>query len=124
MEWTAPHPRRCPYPAEIEEARRKTEELDLQIANITNQINELTKIQLSLERERSNYQSFIAPFNRMPTEIICEIARHAVRQSTSPLALSRICGHMRDAVMGFKALWNHIFVTYHSSWKREHDVSL
>jgi hypothetical protein len=110
MQWTAPHPRRHPYPAEIQEGKRKIEELNPQIANLTNQIEELNKLRLLLEQERQNCQSFIAPFNRMPTEILCEIACHAVDQETSPLLLNQICAPMRDAVNGFKALWNHIYI--------------
>jgi hypothetical protein len=117
MQWTAPHPRRRPYPGEIEDGKHKIAELDPQIANLTNQIEELTKLRHSLEQERRNCQSFIAPFNRMPTEILCEIAWHAVGQETSPSLLNQICAPMRDAVNGFKAFWNHIYIKRWSSPK-------
>jgi hypothetical protein len=111
MEWTAPHPRRRPDPADIKEGRHKIEELDQQIVQVADQIERLTQIRLALERERLNCQSFIAPLHRMPTEILCEIALHAVHQGTSQLLLNQICSLMRDAVNGFKALWNHIHIT-------------
>jgi hypothetical protein len=115
MEWTAPHPPRRPYPAEIEEGRHKIEELDQQIAYLTNQTKEPTRLRLHLEQERRNCESFIAPFRRMPTEILCEIAWHAVWQGTSRLVLNQICALMRDAVNGFKALWNYIYITKDTS---------
>jgi hypothetical protein len=123
MGWTAPHPRRRPDPAEIEEERRKIEELDQHIGNLADQIAELTQLRLALEQERLgleqerlNRQSFIAPFRRMPTEILCEIAGHAVRQGTPQLLLNQICSVMRDAVNGFKAFWNHIYITKTSDY--------
>jgi hypothetical protein len=111
MEWTAPHPRRRPDPAEIKEGRRKIEELNQQILHVAEQIEKLTQILLALERERLNCQAFIAPLHRMPTEILCEIALQAVHQGTSRLLLNQICSRMRVAVNGFKALWNHIYIT-------------
>lgn len=111
MGWTAPHPRRRPNPAEIEEGRRKIEELDRQIANAAEQIEEIDQLKCALQQERRNCQSFIAPFQRMPTEILCEIARHAVYELTPPMLLNQICSAMRDAVNGFKAFWKHINIS-------------
>jgi hypothetical protein len=67
-------------------------------------------LRLALEQERLNRQSFITPFQSVPTEILCEIVRHAIGAGIPALRLNRICSQMRDVVNGFKELWSHIYI--------------
>lgn len=109
--WREPHPRRAPTLDEIREYKQEVLDLNKRLESMVGDTDNSARLRLELERERANLQSFIAPFNRLPTEILSEIARYGVRLRISRFTLSQISSSMRDAVIGFKTLWSTIVVT-------------
>jgi hypothetical protein len=123
MEWHEPHPRRIATPAEVGENRRQIQALDDQIKAMTGKNEGPNQELLGLEQERANLQSFIAPYRRLPTELLGEIAWHCVQEGMKPSKLNQIDTAMRYAVNGFKALWSSIFVTKSiDAWERVCDA--
>jgi hypothetical protein len=59
----------------------------------------------SLQRRLYRLYSFIAPFHRLPYELIGEIASLCVEQGRSPWELVRICRAWRAACFGTPRLW-------------------
>jgi hypothetical protein len=111
MEWREPHPRRIATPAEVRENKRQIQALDDQIKEITGTNERPTQEILQLQQERANRLSFIAPYRRLPTEVLAEIARYCVREGMKPSKLNQVDTAMRYAVNGFKAFWSSIFLT-------------
>lgn len=97
MPWTEPHPQRLPSSAEYLEAKRAIGELESKIAQLKQELR-------VLEWERDRRVSFIAPFHRLPIDILCEIASQYVQMRGSPAILGQVCHSLREAVNGHKAL--------------------
>jgi hypothetical protein len=108
MSWCEPHPRRNATAAEVEQNSRKIRALDQNIEAQEDNHDAIHK-RIELPEEQANRQSFIAPFYRLPTEILCEIALHCVNGGMKPTDLNQINAAMRSAVNGYKALWASIY---------------
>jgi hypothetical protein len=111
MAWREPHPRRIATPDEVQENKRQIQALDDQINAMIRATDGSAQELLQLQQERANRLSFIAPYRRLPTEILSEIAWHCVHKGIKPSDLNQIDAAMRYAVNGFRALWSRIFVT-------------
>jgi hypothetical protein len=98
MEWMDTYPQRLPTPEEILQIKEEIQSMDSEIASL--------QIYLSrLKKDRENKAAFIAPFRRLPLEILGEIARFSLEMGEPPSTLNTICSSMRAAVNGMKALW-------------------
>lgn len=104
MPWTKPHPRRLPTSNEYKENERIIKELESKINQLKQEIEDL-------EWERDKRRSFVAPFRRLPCDILCEIASHFVQERGSPQTLNQTCFSLREAVNGHKRLWSKIFLS-------------
>jgi hypothetical protein len=111
MAWCEPHPRRNATPDEVQETKRQIQALDDQIKAMIRKIHGYAQELVQLRQERANRLSFIAPYRRLPPEILGEIAWHCVEQRMKPYNLNQIDAAMRYAVNGFRALWSSILVT-------------
>jgi hypothetical protein len=108
--WTEPHPRRLPSALEIEETHAKVQQLDAEIIDLQSQISLLQDRVHKLEEERSQRISFIAPFRRLPPEILVRIVELCVNAGDPASILNSVCSSMRKAVNGMKVLWGTIHV--------------
>jgi hypothetical protein len=75
--------------------------------------DKITQLVEELERcrdERDGRRRFIAPFRRLPHELLCEIALHGLEMGQSPLTLSHVCVASREALSGMKSLWTKIIL--------------
>ncbi|KAG8815203.1 hypothetical protein FRC17_000832 [Serendipita sp. 399] len=77
---------------------------------LTSQIHALQIRVAQLEQERAQRVSFIAPFRRLPQEIIARIAEICIELGDSPTVLNRVCSSMRSAVNGMRELWGTIHI--------------
>lgn len=102
-EWTPPHLRRIPTEQEVKENLKHIRELNDKISDLKSQIAEL-------ETDRDTCTSFISPFRCLPPEILGDIALYALDGGDSPLQLAQVCSATREAVLGFKQLWNKILI--------------
>ena len=121
--WTEPHPRRLPSALEIEETHTRVQQLDAEISNLFSQISLLQERVHTLEVERSQRISFIAPFRRLPSEILVKIVELCINAGDSPGILNSVCSSMRKAVNGMKVLWGTIHIVPYklSPRHREHE---
>jgi len=61
-----------------------------------------------LRQVRTNRRSFIATFQRLPPEVLSDIATYCMEMGGSPARLNQICGSMRETFNGMKAVWSKI----------------
>jgi hypothetical protein len=52
------------------------------------------------------------PFQTLPQEILCEIARLAIANRASVTKLNQVCVSMRRAVNGMKSFWHKFSIGY------------
>lgn len=110
MLWKESHPCRLPTPDELQDNRSKICDADVQITALTSQINALQKLLEDIQRDRELRASFIAPFRRLPPEIIGEIALHCIHAgSPGPQILNQVSVSMRITINSTKALWSKIW---------------
>lgn len=112
LEWQEPHPQRLPSPGEIADNLVKIQEAKLRIKELTKQIRELERTRFTAQCDHDNRVSFIAPFRRLPEEILHEIAAHCLemKDGTKPWELNQVNKAMRTAVNGLKGLWSTIWI--------------
>ncbi|PVF95798.1 hypothetical protein CPB86DRAFT_787703 [Serendipita vermifera] len=103
-----PHPRPCPTLAESLQARNRINEIDEDIKGLQIQVRKLQTRIISLRRQRDNHVSYIAPFRCLPTEILIEIIQICLENDVKRNTLMRICGTVRDIVVGAPTFWNTI----------------
>lgn len=104
MDWNQSHPRRIPSSEEMKDNKRIIAELDRKITSLQ---AELT----ALLRERERRASFLAPFRRLPTEILCEIVQYSRDAGVSLFVLNQINSTLREAVNGMSFLWNWLHLS-------------
>lgn len=110
MDWTRAHPKRLPTAAEYTANATRMADIDNKIETVNAQIRELEKERLNLQLERANRVAFVAPFRRLPPEIICNITVKYLELGESLYTLTNVCSSMRDAINGFKSLWSTISI--------------
>jgi hypothetical protein len=108
--WTEPHPRRLPSALEIEETHATVQKLDAEIIDLQSQISLLQDRVRKLEEERSQRISFVAPFRRLPPEILVKVVELCVSAGDSASILNSVCSSMRKAVNGMQVLWGTIHI--------------
>jgi hypothetical protein len=110
MVWIEPHPTRLPSLAEIAESRAIIRDADLKIVALTNQIASLEKLRSNLQTTRDNQASFIAPFRRLPPELLEEIALYYIGEQESRGAgvIDQVCSSLREVVLRMKWIWQTI----------------
>lgn len=112
MEWQEPHPQRLPTSAEIANNLIKIQEAKKRMQQLTLQIQDLERARNAVQRDHDNRVSFIAPFRRLPEEILREIATYC-RETEEGLKLwefNSINKATRIAINGMKSLWSTIWI--------------
>ena len=69
MAWIDPNPSRIPTVVELSENKLRIKKLDDRIMQLTEELEKC-------RNERDGRRHFIAPFRRLPHELLCEIASH------------------------------------------------
>jgi hypothetical protein len=103
-----PHPKQLPTAVEIQYSTMIINDMDESIGNLKTKIHELQVRLQGLQRKRENYASYIAPFRRLPAEILSEIVRMGLYDGGYILDLAHINSQFRDAVFGTRSIWRHI----------------
>ena len=109
MAWIDPNPSRIPTVVELYENKLRIKKLDDRIMQLTEELERC-------QDERDGRRRFIAPFRRLPHELLCEIASHGLDMGQSPLTLSHVCVSSRRALSGMKSLWTRIVLR--DRWSR------
>ncbi|PVF95807.1 hypothetical protein CPB86DRAFT_561914 [Serendipita vermifera] len=100
-----PHPRHRPTQAEILSSEYEIQRLDGEIGHLTTQIEQLQAQLARLQHERDNHASFISPLRCLPAEILTEIVHLCLVNGVSHEILMKICGTIRDIVIGTPVFW-------------------
>lgn len=108
--WVEPHPRRLPTSLEIEETHATVQQLDSEIDDLVVQISRLQDRVRQLKQERAQRLSFVAPFRRLPPELLVPIVELCINAGDPPTVLNSVCSSMRTAVNGMKRLWGTIHI--------------
>lgn len=109
MAWIDPNPKRLPTPVELYENKLRIKKLDDRITHLNEELERC-------QDERNGRRRFIAPFRRLPHELLCEIASQGLEMGQSPLKLSHACVASREALIGMKGLWTRIVLC--DRWSR------
>jgi hypothetical protein len=122
----SPHPRECPSLSDIQLSRAIIKNLERKIQLLQKKGNKrYIRIQ-DLYVKRANYLSYIAPFRRLPVEILSEIVYFSLSNSVELLTLTQICGRLRDVIINMALLWSHIHLSsthlYHNSTPKPQDI--
>jgi hypothetical protein len=110
MDLPSPLPRRRPLPEEILITKNEIENLENSIEVLEGRIQDLQKELHHLRRRKQNYESFISPLKRLPTELVRTIVEKCIHDEISIQILSQICGYIRDIVIGIPSIWCHIHI--------------
>jgi hypothetical protein len=97
MDWANlpyPHPRQLPTEDEIRHTKLVMEQLDRSIED--------------LQRKKANYASYVAPFRRLPTEILREIINICIDDGVDITVMAGICSRIRDVALGMTGIWSDI----------------
>jgi hypothetical protein len=110
MAWTEPHPTRLPSPKEIAEGRAIIRDADVKIEGLSRQIEALNKQRSRFQTIRDNQASFIAPFRRLPPEILEEISLYYMdaQKFRGDGVLDQVCSSLRAVVLRMKWIWKKI----------------
>jgi hypothetical protein len=106
-----PHPKQLPTAVEIQYATLVINDLDKGIGSLKTKIHELQVQLQGLQKKRKNYLSYIAPFRRLPAEIVSEIVWMWLYDGGYILDLAHINSQFRNAVFGTRSIWRHIRLT-------------
>ena len=125
MVWVEPHPTRLPSPEEITEGRAIIRDADLKIAAFSSQIDGLERLRSNLKTIRDNQASFLAPFRRLPPELLKEIALYHIdtQEFRGVGALDQVCSSLRAVVLRMKWIWERIHII-HEDRSHYYPVSL
>lgn len=74
------------------------------------------KLYRSLKRRLDHLQSSIAPFHRLPLELIGEITFLCVEAGDSPWELARVCRSWRSACLSTPKLWGGLRIPFCRKW--------
>jgi hypothetical protein len=96
---------------EIQQCRRAIAEIDQDIETIDMEIKKLRQRLQDLNRKRVNYTSYIAPFRRLPPEILGKIGAICLHNGESITKITGIHSSLRDAIIGMSLLWRYIRLT-------------
>jgi hypothetical protein len=88
------HPRQLPNEDDIRRTRSIIEQIDRSIED--------------LQRKKAPYVSYIAPFRRLPTEILSEIISISIEDGADILVMAGICSRLREVVLGMAEIWGTI----------------
>jgi hypothetical protein len=106
-----PHPRRLPTHAEAQQYKAIIADMDKDIKNIEIQMEKLNEQLQDLKRKRANHVSFLAPFRRLPAEILCKIGVLCLHNEDSITTITSIHNNLRSAMIGMPSLWRRIRLT-------------
>jgi hypothetical protein len=113
-----PHPRRLPNEAEVQQCKSIITEMDRDIDVLEIQIEKLNARLQDLKRKRANHVSYLAPFRRLPVEILCKIGMLCLQNDRNVIKITSIHSSLRDAMIGIPTLWRHIRLIEAKSSKR------
>jgi hypothetical protein len=105
---SVPHPRGCPFPRDIQSCKTIIKELDQKIQNGVKKKTRSRNGFEELQQKRANYLSFISPFRCLQAEVLRTIVYSALHNGVDILALTHICGRLRDIVIKIAPLWSHL----------------
>jgi hypothetical protein len=91
--------------------RGRPDELDAQIGGMAEKVVQMRQ---GLREEVVYRPLSIAPFNRMPNELLCEVGRHCINNGMKCFHLNQINSAVRCAINQCKTFWTSIFVTRNS----------
>jgi hypothetical protein len=125
MTWVEPHPTHLPSPEEITEGRAIIRDADLKIVALSSQIDGLERLRSNLQTIRDNQTSFLAPFRRLPPELLEEIALYYIdaQEFRGVGALDQVCSLLREVVLRMKWIWKRIHIV-HKDRSHYYPVSL
>jgi hypothetical protein len=103
-----PHPRNYPDSTEIRRCKEIIAKIDEKIISIELGTEECREQLKDLNRRRANYISYIAPFRRVPAEILSEIGLLCLENQEHITTVTSIHGLLRDAMIGMSSLWRQI----------------
>jgi hypothetical protein len=103
-----PHPRRLPNEAEVQQCKAIIIEVDKDINALELQVEKLNGRLQDLKRKRANHVSYLAPFRRLPVEILCKIGMLCLQNDRNVIKITSIHSSLRDAMIGNQTLWRHI----------------
>jgi hypothetical protein len=89
-------------------------ELDAQPGAMAEKIDAVVQIRQGLQEEVVDRPLSIAPFNRMPNELLCEVGWHCINNGMKCFHLNQINSAMRCAINQCKTFWTSILVTRNS----------
>ena len=84
------------------------DDLDAQIGEMAEKVVQMRQ---ELLEEAVDRPLSIAPFNRMPNELLCEIGWHCINNGMKCFHLNQINSAVRCAINECKTFWTSIFVT-------------
>jgi hypothetical protein len=109
LDLSFPHPRDCPSFSDIQLCKAIIQDFDRTIERLrSNRRPNLTRIR-ELGEKRANYLSYIAPFRRLPAEVLGEIFYFSVKIYAKNIwVLCRVCGRFRDIILEMGGIWSRI----------------
>jgi hypothetical protein len=110
-----PHPRNYPNSAEARRCKEIIAKIDKKITSIELGTEERREQLEDLSRRRANYISYIAPFRRVPAEILSEIGLLCLKNQDPLTTVTSIHGLLRDAMIGMSSLWRRIRLSAYDS---------
>jgi hypothetical protein len=116
-----PHPRRLPDEVEVRHCKAIITEIDKDIDALELQMEKLNERLQDLKRKRANHVSFLAPFRRLPAEILCKIGVLCLHNEDSITTITSIHSSLRYAMIGMPSLWRYIRLVEKSS-RRDNEV--
>jgi hypothetical protein len=117
-----PHPRRLPNEAEVQQCKAIITEMDKDINVLELQMEKLNERLQDLKRKRANHVSYLAPFRRLPAEILCKIGVLCLHNEDSITTITSIHSSIRDAMIGMPSLWRYIRLVEKSSGRDNEEV--
>jgi hypothetical protein len=117
-----PHPRRLPTHAEAQQYKATIADMDKDIKTIEIQMEKLNERLQDLKRKRANHVSYLAPFRRLPAEILCKIGVLCLHNEDSITKITSIHSSLRYAMIGMSSLWRYIRLVEKSSRRDNEEV--
>lgn len=111
-----PHPRHCPTHDEVSSSKSRIQTLNPDIEDLEMQIAELQTRLDRLRRERDNHASYVSPFRCLPVEILTDIIHICLENGVLHKTLMRICGRLRDLMIGTPSFWTKLRIVSRMSY--------
>jgi hypothetical protein len=106
-----PHPRDLPTRAEVLLHKNIIGGLEIDLDHIKKEISRLQTRLQHLQQKKTNHASYISPLRRLPPEILSKIVYMCLYDGIKLTTLTRICGTLREVVVGMSNLWNEILLS-------------